>query len=291
MNQTFNNLLTRAQLKDKAKEALTGKFGKFILALFIITTIKIAFTLVLELIAILLYSMFIVINECVLKGLTLDELETLINNMASMQPYLNWFTLIDYVVVNLALIFCNVFTVGTALFSLNLACGRPVRTTDIFYGFRYQFGKAIKLSALFVLIGQIVDIPNAITSFLIDIDAAMAPKVIMLVLSVIGLIIHLPISYMISQSYYLMLDFPNYSVGQLIKTSCHIMKGHKFRLFLLELSFLPLLLLAVLSFGIGAFWVVPYKQVTHALFFLNLMQARSSAPETTQENQNDCKTD
>ncbi len=55
-----------------------------------------------------------------------------------------------------------------------------------------------------------------------------------------------------------------------------MMKGHKRRLFRLELSFLPLMLLCVLSFGIGFLWLNPYMQMTYTCFFLDLMNPRDT---------------
>ena len=52
------------------------------------------------------------------------------------------------------------------------------------------------------------------------------------------------------------------------------MKGQRMRLFLLELGFLPLMLLCILSFGIGFLWLQPYMQMTHTCFFLDLMNPR-----------------
>ena len=49
------------------------------------------------------------------------------------------------------------------------------------------------------------------------------------------------------------------------------MKGHKGRLFYIELSFLPLLLLGAVSL-IGLLWVIPYMQMTYAVFYFDIMK-------------------
>lgn len=281
----YTPYLSGIQLKDKARNALSGRIGQFALVVFIMFAIKLATELFVELIAILLYSMYIVINELLIKGLTMDEFYLLLEDMASMQPYLDTFQFIDYIVVQITSVFNNVFSVGTALFALNIACNNPTRVSDLFYGFRHQFGKALKLSALFVLINQFSALPSTIMSFLLDRNAPTPLIYLVLGVSLVGISIYLPLYYSMSQAYFLMLDFPDYSVGKLIKLSSNLIKGHKFRLFALELSFLPLLLLSLLTFGIGIFWLVPYMQVTKAFFFLNLIQARNSSqtytPNTT----------
>ena len=55
------------------------------------------------------------------------------------------------------------------------------------------------------------------------------------------------------------------------------MKGKKLRLLYLEFSFLPLLLLSILSFGIGLLWLQPYMQMTYTFFFLDLMNPRRAS--------------
>ena len=74
-----------------------------------------------------------------------------------------------------------------------------------------------------------------------------------------------------SQVYYIMLDFPDYSTRQIIRTSKQIMRGNKFRLFYITVSLLPYYLLAVLSCGIALLWVVPFHKATLANFYLDLM--------------------
>ena len=51
-----------------------------------------------------------------------------------------------------------------------------------------------------------------------------------------------------------------------------LMKGNMGRLFYIEVSFIPLFLLGVLSLGIGLLWITPYLNATLANFFLDLME-------------------
>ena len=76
---------------------------------------------------------------------------------------------------------------------------------------------------------------------------------------------------MFSQCYYLMLDFPNKTAGEILSLSLRLMRGQKGRLFCILLSFLPLLLLGWLSI-VGTIWVGPYLQMAMALFYLDIMK-------------------
>lgn len=55
-----------------------------------------------------------------------------------------------------------------------------------------------------------------------------------------------------------------------ITASRQLMDGHKFELFVLDLSFIGWGFLSILTFGIGFLWLVPYIQVTKAAFYRNL---------------------
>ena len=75
-----------------------------------------------------------------------------------------------------------------------------------------------------------------------------------------------------SQVYYLLLDFPDYSAKELLKMSWKLMKGNVGRLLYIQVSFLPLTLAGLLSFGIGLLFVQPYQNMTYTLFYLDLIQ-------------------
>jgi uncharacterized membrane protein len=88
----------------------------------------------------------------------------------------------------------------------------------------------------------------------------------------IGYVIYIPISLFLSQTWYLMVDFPNYTAKGVLLTSCKLMKKHFWRLLFLKISFLPVMLLGILSFGIGLIWVIPYKEMTYTCFYLDIMK-------------------
>lgn len=60
------------------------------------------------------------------------------------------------------------------------------------------------------------------------------------------------------------------SAWQMIKESWKMMRGNKLRLFTLNLSFIGILLLGVLSLGIGFLFIRPYMYAAQALFYLDI---------------------
>ena len=65
-------------------------------------------------------------------------------------------------------------------------------------------------------------------------------------------------------------DNPELSPNAAINLSMKMMKGHKFDLFYLYLSFIGWIFLAILTLGIGLLWVIPYMQTSMAAFYLDV---------------------
>ena len=49
-----------------------------------------------------------------------------------------------------------------------------------------------------------------------------------------------------------------------------MMRGHKWRLFCLQISFIGWAILAGLTCGIGVLWLTPYTEASTAIFYLEL---------------------
>jgi len=84
-------------------------------------------------------------------------------------------------------------------------------------------------------------------------------------------------SYSYAMTYYIALDNPELGANDCIERSMKMMKGHKGRLFLLDLSFIGWFLLGLLTLGIGLLWVVPYIQTAHSHFYEELKAAEEVA--------------
>ena len=77
-------------------------------------------------------------------------------------------------------------------------------------------------------------------------------------------------SYSYAMSYFIKIDHPELSASDCITASRKMMKGHKFDLFYLHLSFIGWFLLSIFTFGIGLLWLCPYVDVATAAFYNDL---------------------
>ena len=73
-------------------------------------------------------------------------------------------------------------------------------------------------------------------------------------------------------------DNPDISAIQALKKSREMMRGHKFDLFWLGLSFIGWVILAVFTFGIGVFWLEPYWLTTLAAFYQDVKDGTAGQP-------------
>ncbi len=71
---------------------------------------------------------------------------------------------------------------------------------------------------------------------------------------------------------YILADNPNIGASRAIELSNRMTYGHKFDMFVLDLSFLGWYFLGALCFGIGIFFVKPYEHATNAELYLTLRQ-------------------
>lgn len=249
---------SRAELKNTAKDMLTGKYSTAILMFILkgsLTIFLLSMTLSFDMQLAVLFQAF---------------------TQSASSPLA---TVVSQLIALLASILLNIFNVGIFYFFLNAACRQPFSAANLFYGFQQDFGRSFIISGVLVLLNKICFLPREIMMELFlkneSLDTLLISK--LLLAFVIGLIIYIPLSLGLSQCYFLMLDFPQHSAGKIIRLSFQVMKGQKLRLFGLQLSFLPLILLSLLSFGIGMLWLTPYMNMVYTLFFLDLMKAHTDS--------------
>lgn len=82
-----------------------------------------------------------------------------------------------------------------------------------------------------------------------------------------------------SMAFYILADNPEMSGMDALKKSKEMMKGHKWELFLLNLSFIGWCLLVPFTFGLLLIWLTPYMETTTALYYEKLKEQVVSSNE------------
>lgn len=191
-------------------------------------------------------------------------------------------------------LFSGFFIAGEALVYLKIACHERPAVSDLFYYFCSPYaergGKVVRVQLVLAAVSTFCSMPFTYVQRTLTKEMAVQLNagaeyadltyhsvlfLVFAILFVAGTAIQILVQLLLSQAYYLMLDFPEYSGVQILHLAPKLIKGHKAGLFYIMLSFVPLQLLCLCSCGIGMLWIYPYMQATYANFYLDLVQKRS----------------
>ena len=147
------------------------------------------------------------------------------------------------------IIIAGAVTYGLARITTNLAKGaEKVNFKDLLAGFTDGFFKIFLLefmAGIFVMLWSLLFlIPGIVKTY----SYAMAP--------------------------YIMQDDPSKGWNQCITESRQMMKGHKAQLFWLDISFIGWDIVCLFTFGLGGWFLNPYKRQARANFYLAVKEAQ-----------------
>ena len=83
-------------------------------------------------------------------------------------------------------------------------------------------------------------------------------------------------TYSLALALFILNDEPTLKSSEIVKKSETLMKGNKWRLFCLELSFIGWILLTSITFGLALLWVFPYMQIATVKFYEELAGAQTN---------------
>jgi len=90
-------------------------------------------------------------------------------------------------------------------------------------------------------------------------------------------------AYAYSMSVFVANDNPELTAMEAIQKSKELMQGHKWDLFVLDLSFIGWILLCCLTFGLGFVLLQPYIDAAHALFYQELIGEKENNKDVDTE--------
>lgn len=156
-------------------------------------------------------------------------------------------------------------------------CGHMFRLFKAEYGRGLLAYLLMMAYAALMMIGVIfaaVLLSALIGAFTGDVHAFMGPEGpfmwVYFCLIMLGMIPVMIWVYAVSQMFYLAHERKELKLRECLKLSKKMMKGHKWQLFCLQLSFIGWILLGYLTLLIGLLWVLPYMSMAQAIFFDDL---------------------
>ena len=244
----MNSLQTSRQLKGIAKERSLGRYGTLIGA------------------NIIIFALQFLISGITTVSTSGSILLVIINNIIT-------------IIVNILL---GTLMSGKAYLYMNLMYYQSISTSDIFFGLKQQPQKAVIIQSVFVLVDFLVSLPSQI--LLIQYQTSPNPNTMsaLIFALAIGLIINVYVSLVYSQAFFILHDFPDRSAKEILATSRHLMKGNKFRLFYLNVTFLPLYLLGCVTLFIPLLWISVYRYATTCAFYQDLIANAAASGSNVQ---------
>lgn len=158
---------------------------------------------------------------------------------------------------------------------LNMARGREYRILDLVCMFRKGSDGVLTAGLIMSVIDTVLMVPfyylvnttepagttaAAFYEWMQPIMLAMAAATLLSVL------VKLPFA----MAFYVLADEPEMKGIQALKESMKLMKGHIFQYFVLQISFLPLMVLSLFTFYIGLLWLMPYMYGSFTAFYMDV---------------------
>jgi len=111
-------------------------------------------------------------------------------------------------------------------------------------------------------------------------SAAGMGMIVALVVYIAAIIYLLAVSLLYSLTTYIAYDNKEKTALEVVNESARLMKGNRWKIILLELSFIGWAILTVFTLGIGYLWLLPYMQVAMVCFYDRLAQPKVNEEET-----------
>ncbi len=245
---------TSKELKRLSRQTLIGKYGLVILAFFLC-----------QIIISLAMSPFE------------SQFNNYINGAATSQSF-GQFPIGSSIASFIIGLISTVLYAGIMKLHLNLARGEQATVSLLFSQFTCRPDRFIVYTLLVALIGSACVLPGSITAgvgaallVINKADYGLPVLIIGLVLFVAGIILGMFFSLRLSLGTMMLVDDPSLGACAAIKKSFCTMKGHCGRLLYIVFSFIPMILLVLLSFGIASFWIEPYMMNVTTWFYLDVI--------------------
>lgn len=174
--------------------------------------------------------------------------------------------LIAQILINIIAI---ILMCGQYKMHLSVARTGKANFKDFFSLLKNQPDRYILANLILFGISMVCLIPTFVSLAIIYYTDTLMMIVLALVLNIISLIFITYATLTYNLVFYTLLDDESITTIEALKSIRQMMKTHKKRYLYLQLSFLGLHLLNLLSFGIGTLWTEPYMAQTTTLFYLD----------------------
>lgn len=175
-------------------------------------------------------------------------------------------------------------SVGIKYMCLKTARRQEVKLSDILYAVRNYPDKVIIIYIIQQLLMFLFSVPANVIAVIANRNLTpVIWEVLYYLFMIIGYVADLIIISLLSQAMFIYIDNPMENSITCVETSISVMKKNMRSYIGLLISFIPSYLMAILTFGVGYIWVIPYQETTFSLFYMQLKGELGSTIDVTVE--------
>ncbi len=169
-------------------------------------------------------------------------------------------------------VLADMFGVGLSKISYDISAQKSFSPSDILYAFFNQSDQFLKIKLLFAGIQTILGIPITLLPVISEKYNFSTPIYYAILLggSLLAMFISFLITIRLSYSIYALFDDRSLTAIGALKESIRLTKGSYTRIFLLQLSFIGMHILSVLSLAFGYILTLPYIKTSEAILYNEL---------------------
>ena len=161
---------------------------------------------------------------------------------------------------------------GISRYFLSFITTKKASPANIFAGFKGSTETIIGISLILTVISLVLQLPYLIYTFFYSVNTLHSFLLSLVLFLAANLIFYLIEAYL-APVYFVICDNPGSRLPWILVITFSLMNTKKFFKYIgLQISFIPLYLLGLLSFGIGLLWVVPYAYTSYAYFYESLCE-------------------
>lgn len=257
---------SRKELKTLAKRALSGNYGTVVGSMLL--GYLVMFAMMIPIMAVVVIA---AVNATVRGPLLPGAMTGWVIGLGI------WYILV--------LIAGTLFMMGSTRICYLFCIGQSGGIGDLLYAFKHHPCRFIGLSFLILLITLLGSLPGIIMMICGQLMVGGGAGIMLYLTGhVLTFFLGMIAVLRYSMAIFVLIEEPYRTVGECICLSKDMMAGNKMRLFKLHVSFIGVLLLGYLTFGLGSLWITPYMISTNIFFYLSVKEEKYSTVSGISEN-------
>ena len=216
-------------------------------------------------------------------GLITSLLEMPFSMMTNETPF-STPNIIYYVATTIIGIASVVLTAGQYRLHLRLARTGEMHLSEVFMPLRFHSNQFILTEFLLFGISILTLIPTFGGIYLIYTSPNTENYLLALLGFIISFVLDIYVSLNFDLVYYAMIDDEELSLLQALTYTMKMIRTHKRRYLYMQISVFGMMLLGVLSFGIGLLWIQPYMVQSVTVFYLDVKGELPEVLENRRKN-------